>query len=129
MALNPEAQKKAQAEIESVVGSKRFPEPKDRENLPYIQAVIHETLRWKPVVPLNTPHTVIEDDEYEGYFIPKDTVVIAVSIGTNRLKLLISNLHRRISGEPLVKPGSLENLISFYYPLIQGHDARSRNVS
>ena len=83
MALNPEVQKRAQEEIESVVGSKRFPEPKDRENLPYIEATILETFRWKPVVPLNTPHTVIEDDEYEGYFIPKDTVVIAVSADTN----------------------------------------------
>ena len=89
MALNPEAQKKAQAEIESVVGSKRFPEQNDRENLPYIQAVILETLRWKPVVPLNTPHAVIEDDEYEGYFIPKGMCYLSLCFTLYKLTFYI----------------------------------------
>lgn len=79
MAFNPEVQKKAQQEIHSVVGSGRLPDSNDRDSLPYVQAIILETLRWKPVVPLNTPHALIEDDEYRGFLIPKDTVVIAVS--------------------------------------------------
>ena len=79
MAFNPEVQKQAQAELLSIVGPGRLPEPSDRGHLPYIQAVLLETLRWKPIVPLNTPHAVLEDDEYNGCFIPKGTVVIAVS--------------------------------------------------
>ena len=52
MTLNPEVQKAAQEEIDRVVGSDRLPLFADRENLPYINALVKETLRWQPVVPL-----------------------------------------------------------------------------
>ncbi|KAK7676907.1 hypothetical protein QCA50_020163 [Cerrena zonata] len=77
MAFYPEVQKKAQAEIETVVGLGRLPDFGDGEHLPYIRAVMMEVLRWKPVVPFDTPHAVMEDDEYRGMFIPKGTIVIA----------------------------------------------------
>lgn len=80
MAFYPEVQKKAQAEIETVVGLGRLPDFGDGEHLPYIRAVMMEVLRWKPVVPFDTPHAVMEDDEYRGMFIPKGTIVIAVSL-------------------------------------------------
>lgn len=51
MALHPEVQKKAQAELDQVLGG-RLPEFADRPNLPYINAVIKETGRWQPVAPL-----------------------------------------------------------------------------
>ena len=80
MAFYPEIQRKAQEEVVSLVGLDRLPSSEHRQSLPYVEAIILETLRWKPIVPTNTPHVVIQDDEYRGYFIPKDTVVIAVRI-------------------------------------------------
>ena len=52
MMTHPEVQKRAQDEIERVVGSDRLPEWEDMERLPYITAVLKETLRWQPVTPL-----------------------------------------------------------------------------
>ena len=52
MALYPEVQKKAQAEIDAVVGSNRLPDFHDRPSLPYINAVVKESTRWNLVTPL-----------------------------------------------------------------------------
>ena len=52
MALYPEAQKKAQAEIDTVVGSDRLPDFQDRPSLPYINAIVKELTRWNSVTPL-----------------------------------------------------------------------------
>jgi len=81
MAMYPDVQKKAQAELESVIGSGRLPEMSDRDSLVYIQAIVMESLRWIPVLPLGIPHRLIEDDTYNGYFIPKGTVVIPNQYG------------------------------------------------
>ncbi|KAI0314561.1 cytochrome P450, partial [Amylostereum chailletii] len=40
-------------------------------------AMVKETLRWAPVGPVGLPHCSTEDDYYEGYFIPKGTIVMA----------------------------------------------------
>ncbi|OCH86925.1 cytochrome P450 [Obba rivulosa] len=76
MALNPDKQRLAQAEIDRVVGMDRLPIIEDMPNLPYINAVIKETMRWNPSLPLGIAHRSSEDDVYEGYFIPKSTIVI-----------------------------------------------------
>ncbi|KAE8375526.1 cytochrome P450 [Aspergillus bertholletiae] len=76
MALFPEAQRKAQAEIDRVVGPDRLPSFLDRENLPYINAMIKEILRWRPVLPMGTAHASVEDDMYEGYIFPKGTLMV-----------------------------------------------------
>ena len=52
MLLNPDVQARVQAEIDSVVGTARLPVFEDRPSLPYVEAVLRETLRWHPVVPL-----------------------------------------------------------------------------
>lgn len=52
MLHNPKAMEKAQAELDEVVGRDRMPAFEDKNNLPYIQAIIRETLRWRPVGPL-----------------------------------------------------------------------------
>jgi cytochrome P450 len=52
MALHPEVQKKAQAEIDAVVGLNRLPDFEDRPFLPYINAVVKESMRWHIVAPL-----------------------------------------------------------------------------
>ncbi|KAK7692059.1 hypothetical protein QCA50_005464 [Cerrena zonata] len=77
MTMYPEIQQKAKEEIDRVVGKDRLPTFADRENLPYVEAVVNEVLRLSPVVPLGGFHRASQDDIYKGYFIPKDTVVIA----------------------------------------------------
>jgi cytochrome P450 len=52
MAKNPESQKLAQQEIDTVVGRKRLPILEDRKGLPYVEAIYKEVLRWRPALPL-----------------------------------------------------------------------------
>ncbi|KZV67837.1 cytochrome P450 [Peniophora sp. CONT] len=77
MVAYPDAQMRAQREIDAVVGRARTPTFADMPHLPYTCAMVKEVLRWRTVAPLAIPHRSIEDDVYEGYFIPKGTVVIA----------------------------------------------------
>jgi cytochrome P450 len=51
MLANPEAQRTAQAEIDSVTEQTRLPTFEDRDSLPYIAALIKEVHRWEPVAP------------------------------------------------------------------------------
>ena len=50
MMNHPEAQQRAQAEIDCVVGRQRLPDFEDRALLPYVDAVLRETMRWHPVM-------------------------------------------------------------------------------
>ena len=59
MALYPEVQKRAQAEIDDVVGPNRLPDFHDRPSLPYINAVVKESSRWNVVVPFGRPFVII----------------------------------------------------------------------
>ncbi|KAG1852552.1 cytochrome P450 [Suillus subluteus] len=76
MTLFPDVQKKAQAEIDAVVGPDRLPSITDQDSLPYIGALAKEALRWHAVIPTGFPHCVSEDDIHDGYYIPKGSVVI-----------------------------------------------------
>ncbi|KAI9467400.1 cytochrome P450 [Lactarius psammicola] len=76
MTLYPEVQRKAQAEIDQVVGNSRLPDFSDQDALPYVQAVLKEVLRWHPVAPLGGPRKIIESDIYDGYFIPAGSTII-----------------------------------------------------
>lgn len=76
MLLNPEVQARAQAEIDSVLGSVRLPNFEDRASLPYVEAVLREVLRWHPAVPLSIPHAATNNDVYNGYFIPQGATII-----------------------------------------------------
>ena len=77
MLQHPEVQKKAQEEIERVVGSDRMPTMEDEPNLQYIRSCVKESLRWMPTTILGAvPHAVTQDDWYEGYLIPKDAGVM-----------------------------------------------------
>ncbi|KLO17440.1 cytochrome P450 [Schizopora paradoxa] len=76
MALFPEVQKRAQAEIDQVVGNDRLPKLSDRQHLPYCTALSKEIYRWNPVNPGGIPHMSNKDDIYNGYLIPAKTVII-----------------------------------------------------
>ncbi|KAH8675047.1 cytochrome P450 [Ilyonectria robusta] len=72
----PDVQTRVQEEIDRVVGPDRLPTIDDYENLPFVRCCIKESLRWMPTVFLGVPHSVIKDDTYKGYTIPKGASVI-----------------------------------------------------
>ncbi|KAK1232038.1 hypothetical protein PQX77_004821, partial [Marasmius sp. AFHP31] len=76
MTLHPEVQVRAQEEIESVVGPGGVPDFNDRDSLPYMNAIISEVLRWRPVLPLSVAHRAVNDDVYAGYHIPAGATVV-----------------------------------------------------
>ena len=94
MRTYPDIQKRAQAELDSVLGRERLPDFDDRVQLPYVSAIVKESLRWKAVSPLGrlfveflthssflfgagVPHATMTDDEYRGRYIPQGTTVLA----------------------------------------------------
>lgn len=98
MTLHPDILARAQAEIDSVIGLDRLPTLADRRNLPYIEAVLKESLRWRNVIPVGVlmsscncmastltlhwlpmiglVHTSETDDVHAGYRIPKGAYVL-----------------------------------------------------
>ncbi|KAH9851704.1 cytochrome P450 [Lenzites betulinus] len=76
LALHPEVQKAAQAELDAIVGPDRLPDFDDRDKLVYVNAVLKEALRWHNVLPLGVAHKTVEDEEYRGYFIPAGTTLV-----------------------------------------------------
>ncbi|KAA8615000.1 cytochrome p450 [Pyrenophora tritici-repentis] len=61
-------------ELDRVCGG-RLPRSEDRPNLPFLRAIIRECIRWRPPVPTGIPHYLIQDDEYNGYHIPKGSTI------------------------------------------------------
>uniref|UniRef100_A0A0W0F869 Putative cytochrome P450 n=1 Tax=Moniliophthora roreri TaxID=221103 RepID=A0A0W0F869_MONRR len=76
----PDAQRKAQAEIDGVVGRERMPTLSDIKDLPYIQALIKEVHRFHPVSPI-VPHATLADEEYRGFVLPKGTTILVNTYG------------------------------------------------
>lgn len=72
----PEVQRKAQQEIDRVIGADRVPDFDDRDALPYVDAVWKEAMRWRAIGQLGVPHAVEQDDEIRGYTIPKGSMII-----------------------------------------------------
>ncbi|EER95892.2 flavonoid 3'-monooxygenase [Sorghum bicolor] len=73
---HPEAMAAATAELDRVVGSGRWVEERDLPELPYIDAVVKETLRLHPVGPLLVPHHAREDTVVAGYDVPAGARVL-----------------------------------------------------
>ncbi|EEU40253.1 uncharacterized protein NECHADRAFT_33767 [Fusarium vanettenii 77-13-4] len=71
MVLHPEIQEKARSQLDSVIGPDRLPNFSDRASLPYIEHIVQEIYRWSPLAPLGIPHKSLQDDVYQGMFIPK----------------------------------------------------------
>lgn len=72
---NPEKMAKVKAELANVTGNRRRLEESDIDNLKYLQAVVKETMRLHPPIPLLVPRKAMKDTEFMGYHIPKDTQV------------------------------------------------------
>ncbi|XP_018572226.1 probable cytochrome P450 303a1 [Anoplophora glabripennis] len=75
--LYPDVQRKAQEEIDSVIGKHCSPSMNDRPNLPYVECVVLEALRMFGGRAFTVPHRALRDTELCGYRIPKDVLVIA----------------------------------------------------
>ncbi|GLB38676.1 putative cytochrome P450 family protein [Lyophyllum shimeji] len=73
---NPDALRKAQEEVDRVVGPGQLPSFDDEPDLPYITALLRETLRWREVAPLSVPHFLHVEDEYKGYRMPANSIII-----------------------------------------------------
>ncbi|KAF5338689.1 hypothetical protein D9758_017575 [Tetrapyrgos nigripes] len=70
MSCYPDAQLRAQQELDDILGRGQMPTLEDRPSLPYIEAILRELMRWHPAGPMGIPHDTSEDI-YNGYFIPK----------------------------------------------------------
>ncbi|KAG2618430.1 hypothetical protein PVAP13_3NG079580 [Panicum virgatum] len=73
---NPRVQKKLQEELDRVVGRDRVMSETDFQNLPYLQAVVKESLRLHPPTPLMLPHKASTNVKIGGYNIPKGANVM-----------------------------------------------------
>ncbi|KAF2283784.1 hypothetical protein GH714_015246 [Hevea brasiliensis] len=73
---HPGVLEKARAEIDAEVGQGRLIDESDLSKLPYLQAIITETLRLYPVAPLLIPHMSSKNCSVGGYDVPKDTMLL-----------------------------------------------------
>ena len=66
MTCFPDVQRKAQAEIDTVIGQDRLPSIADKDRLPYLHAIMLELLRWMPIAPLgqSSPSSRIPSNKY-----------------------------------------------------------------
>ncbi|KAJ7507869.1 cytochrome P450 [Mycena galericulata] len=76
MVMHPDVQKKAQLELDAAIGRDRLPQFSDRSVIPYIDCIVQELLRWRPVTPL-AAHSTLIDDNFRGVRIPAGSVVMA----------------------------------------------------
>ena len=79
MTLHPEIQRKAQNVLQMVVGGDWLPCASDRTSLPYLEALILECMRWKPVAQIVFPHKSLEEDEYRGWRIPAGSLILPLN--------------------------------------------------
>ncbi|KAH6649219.1 cytochrome P450 [Chaetomium tenue] len=77
----PGVLRKAQAEMDAVVGEERTPTWADHARLPYVAACVKEAHRWRPVTPLAFPHSLAEDDWVDGMFLPRGSDIFVNAFG------------------------------------------------
>ena len=70
---NPNKLKKAQEELDIQVGKHRQVKESDIKHLPYLQAIIKETLRLYPAAPVSAPREAMEDCTVAGFHVPART--------------------------------------------------------
>lgn len=73
---HPYVQTKIHRELDDIIGRNRLPCLNDRSRLPYLEAVMYETLRIAPPFPLSMPHKAVTSSKLNGFTIPKDSSLI-----------------------------------------------------
>ncbi|KAK0193192.1 cytochrome P450 [Armillaria mellea] len=76
LACFPETATKARAQIDVLVGTKRHPTFDDRDQLTEVTAFVLETYRWRPISVSGVPHRASKDIIWNGYIIPRGSIVI-----------------------------------------------------
>jgi cytochrome P450 len=73
---NPEVMKKAQDELDNVVGHQRIVDEKDVPRFKYLQAIVKETFRLHPPVPTLMPHENLKSCEVGGYHVSAKSMIL-----------------------------------------------------
>lgn len=73
----PHVQKRAQQEIDKVCGTERFPLWTDFKEMPYINAIVKEGMRWRPVAVTGSPHRVREG-KHQPVYLPERRTLTCV---------------------------------------------------
>ena len=79
---------KATEELDRVIGKKRWVEEKDIPQLPYIDAIVKETMRKHPPAVMLAPHFALEDCTVVDYDIRKGSIVLINTWGMGRDPLI-----------------------------------------
>ncbi|KAJ8585616.1 cytochrome P450 [Rhizopogon salebrosus TDB-379] len=114
MVLHPDVQSRAVAEINAICGG-TIPKFEHKPSLPYIEAICREVLRWQPVAPLGVPHMTTKDDVYEGYLIPKGSIVMVNAWALSRDERLSPEASRFDPQRHLTAEGKLNDIPVFIY--------------
>ncbi|KAG2036099.1 cytochrome P450 [Suillus americanus] len=109
MVLYPDVQARARADINQAVRHDEMPCLDDRASLPYLDAILHEVLRWHPVSPLGAPHATSNDDVYGGYFIPKGAIVMVNQWALSRDEDIFPDASRFDPSRHLTVDGKLKD--------------------
>lgn len=73
---HPDILKRAQRELDTVIGVDRLVEESDIPKLPYLQAVVKEAFRMHPALPVSIPHQATQASNVMGFSLPADTRLI-----------------------------------------------------
>lgn len=84
---NPEKMKKLRNEVDRVVGHARNVEDEDLNNMPYLLATVKETLRLHPVFPMLLPRNSMQETEFMGYVVPKNTQIFVNAWAIQRIRV------------------------------------------
>ncbi|OQD69071.1 hypothetical protein PENPOL_c002G07307 [Penicillium polonicum] len=84
MTLHPECQERAYVEINALCGRHRIPQWSDRNQLPYVNMLLKETMRWRPVTTLSPPHVLEKDTTIRGTFLPQGSMLILNTWGLHQ---------------------------------------------
>ncbi|KZW01781.1 cytochrome P450 [Exidia glandulosa HHB12029] len=112
MVLNPDAQRRAQEQIDAVLGPDlRLPTFDDRVSLPLVEAIVLETFRMYPPGPLGVAHRSMKADQYKGIYIPAGTTILANSWAILRDETSYPDPHSFKPERFLAADGSLDRTI------------------
>ncbi|KAL2855262.1 cytochrome P450 [Aspergillus pseudodeflectus] len=76
LARNPAIQERARKEIDPICGTHRSPTWTDFDTMPFVNCIVKEGMRFRPVISTGLPHRNAEEDEYEGMLIPKGSTIL-----------------------------------------------------
>ncbi|GAA5824646.1 hypothetical protein JCM11251_005288 [Rhodosporidiobolus azoricus] len=77
MLAHPDVAARGQEELDRVIGHARLPSFSDQKDLPYCVAIVREMMRWRTVIAGGLAHAATEEGWYNGYYIPKGTILLA----------------------------------------------------